>query len=231
MKIALCLSGLPRNLNKAYPNIKQQLLDPYLPDVFIHTWYNKEDIGVPLFNSWGQKIEEQLDNFVLSNIFEKFNPKKLLVENQIDFDLPKKLNFPEYGFNMVSMLYSINEANNLKKRYEEENNFIYDIVIRYRFDLNIFGNLDLFSLDLDNKIYCLKECPHFNGVNDQFAVGSSQNIDVFSSSLNIIPELWNMYQFFGIESVCGETVVYYNTWLKNQIEINILPNDYNLLRS
>ena len=231
MKIALCLSGIPRNLNKAYPNIKKQLLDPYSPDVFIHTWYNKEDIGVPLFNSWGQKIEEQLDNFILSNIFEKFNPKKLLVENQIDFDLPKKLNFPKYGFNMVSMLYSINEANNLKKRYEEENNFTYDIVIRSRFDLNIFGNLDLFSLDLDNKIHCLKECPHFNGVNDQFAVGSSQNIDVFSSSLSVIPELWNMHPYFNIESVCGETVVYYNTWLKNQIEINILSNDYTLLRS
>lgn len=230
MKIAICISGQPRNLNKSYPGIKEKLLDPYSPDVFIHTWYNKEDIGTNRVNSWGHKIEENLNQFTLSNIFEKYNPKKFKIENQINFCLPLELQDTNYHFNMTSMLYSMNEANNLKKQYEAENNFKYDVVIRTRFDLNILDELNILSLDLNNKIHCLNDCSHYNGVNDQFAIGNSQNMDIFNSSYNIISEFIDDYKNWNISTVCGETIVYYNSWIKHNIEVFPLSNGYKLLR-
>lgn len=231
MKIALVISGQPRMVNEAYNNIKLNFLDPYSPDVFIHTWVNPEDFSKSTKNSWGSG-NFTYDQNIVGNIYSKYLPKKSYFENQIDLtsSLPKSLN-KKYHFNMASMLYSMDKANSLKTSYEIENNFIYDCVIRYRFDLNIFCKepIKLNELDLSNTIYCLNDCSHYNGVNDQFAIGNSKNIDIFSSSYKNIKEFSKNYKNH-CQLVCGETIVYYSTWLKNQITLDYIPYDYTLLR-
>lgn len=228
MKTAICISGQPRNVNLAFPNINQTLLEPNSPDVFIHLWLDKGDLDKSHFNSWGQSVGT-INNDVIGDIFKKYNPKKIKIENQIHFPQFNKYNLSNYQKNMVSMLYSMKQSNNLKIDYELENNFKYDAVIRSRFDLTLENIIEIDSLDLNNKIYCLKDCPHFNGVNDQFAVGNSKNMDVFNSTYDNLDEFLSTFHQY-TSYACGETAVYHSTWLKNQITIIQLATNYKLLR-
>ena len=45
----------------------------------------------------------------------------------------------KYANNQIGQLYNIYKANEIKKEYEQENNFVYDYVMRYRFD-NVVTN-------------------------------------------------------------------------------------------
>mgnify|MGYP003676164788 FL=1 len=233
MKTAICISGQPRQINEAYDNIKKNLIDPYSPDIFIHLWLDPINMGQDLINSWGKNVGE-VEYGVLSNVYDKYKPKKIKVENQIPFkhvdNLPKEVKEKNenYHFNMVSMLYSINEANNLKIQYEIENEFKYDIVVRNRFDLELRSDINLLTLNLNEKIYCLKDCPYYNGVNDQFAVGNSENMDILSSTYKDLGGFIKNYQHY-TDVLCGETCVYHTTWIRNKIPIEVLPTDYKIL--
>ena len=229
MKTAICISGQPRNVHLAFPTINATLLEPNSPDVFIHLWLNKEDLDKPHFNSWGDSVRT-IDNDIIGNIFKKYNPKKIKIENQIDFPQFNKYNLSPYQKNMVSMLYSMKQSNNLKKDYELENNFLYDAVIRSRFDLALEETIKINSLDLDDKVYCLKDCHYHNGVNDQFAVGNSKNMDIFNSTYDNLDEFLSTFKQY-TSYACGETAVYHSTWLKNRITIIQLSTNYKLLRS
>lgn len=230
MKIAFLLSGQPRMVDEAYSGILSNFLEPYTPDVFIHTWVNPEDYGKPQSNSWGNGSFLYSDD-IIGNIYNKYSPIKCKIENQINFTLHPNHIYPVQHFNMVSMLYSMNEVNELKKQYEEENNFKYDCVIRHRFDLNLYLDqpIDLSTLDLNKFIYCLNDCGHYNGVNDIFAVGNSQNMDIFNSSYKNVNEFAENYQNYA-NFLCGETTIYYSTWLKNQVSLEPLPYNYILFR-
>ena len=230
MKIAFLLSGQPRMVDKAYDKILSTFLLPHNPDVFVHTWVNPEDYNKSIGNSWGNGSFSYSDDIV-GNIYNKYFPVKYKIENQINFTLHPNHIYPTQHFNMVSMLYSMNEVNELKKQYEEENNFKYDCVIRYRFDLNLSLDqpIDLSTLDLDKSIYCLNHCVHYNGINDLFAIGNSQNMDVFNSSYKNVNEFAENYQNYA-DFLCGETTIYYSTWFKNQITLERLSYDYTLFR-
>ena len=41
MKIAVCISGQPRNYEKGYQELKKWFLGKYDCDVYIHTWKDK----------------------------------------------------------------------------------------------------------------------------------------------------------------------------------------------
>lgn len=40
-RIAVCISGEMRSFERAFRSIKQHLIDPYEPDIFIHTWSHR----------------------------------------------------------------------------------------------------------------------------------------------------------------------------------------------
>jgi hypothetical protein len=133
-------------------------------------------------------------------IFEP--PKKFLLEEftGANFELIK----PQ---NVLSMFYSIEQANNLKKEYEKENNFVYDIVIRSRTDI-ILQNFNLDLNTLDNKIYYygLNQFM-FNNIaicNDQFAIGSSEYMNIYSSLYSLLEYYWKTYK---PPSMVGERIL------------------------
>jgi len=105
-KVAICLSGQLRTGILAHPVFKRFFSSLGDYDVFYHTWTLKKDTS--------------------KQLKETFNPVNYLEETPIDV--------VEVG-NFGSMLYSIMKANELKKQYEIENNFRYDLVIKTRFDL------------------------------------------------------------------------------------------------
>jgi len=78
------------------------------------------------------------------------------------------------------MFYKIEECNNLKKSFEEENNFKYDLVLRMRSDLIIYKPLPL-DVELNSNTLYLPIYGNYAGACDQIGFGSSEVMDKYSS--------------------------------------------------
>ena len=190
MRVALCLYGLTGAVDFGFglgksidPRIGhfhhlKHIIEPNNADVFIHSWNTEfEDLLVDLYK-----------------------PKKHIVEKQIIFD--------ENSINknsIPSRWWSNSVVMNLKRQYEEENNFKYDWVMLYRFDHVFLVNLN-FSKFNNDKIYfrhsngmrapqmyshgypgkekcvCInKKGAHGVRLFDAFTFSNSKNMDKFAS--------------------------------------------------
>jgi hypothetical protein len=188
MKIALCISGQPRNASRGIPNILKHLDFEF--DVFQHAWWDNNSSSQLFTKSNIAKtkdiVSEPVDNNWISQMYSNFNIKKLLLESQILFDVPKELEIRKTkfsnAFNICSSLYSIYKCNELKKDHEKTNNFIYDIVIRTRLDFGFSEIIDISKFNRDT-IYVPNDFgTNRYGFNDQFAIGSSSNMNIYSSA-------------------------------------------------
>jgi hypothetical protein len=158
-RIAVCYSGHVRSFEKNYKNLYNFFFKNINPDFFIHAWadygFKKNSDYKDLNTVWFKE-----DNLSINkeNLISLLNPKKIIVENfsskkdYFEFSKEKEMfyflgqakdNASKY---INSQLYSINNSNFLKKIFEDENNFSYDLVIRMRFDLNLHKNVDLENL-------------------------------------------------------------------------------------
>jgi hypothetical protein len=138
MKIAICLSGQPRTMQYAAKSILNFFSGEHEYDFFCHTWdYNiwkvKRDNGV-CYATIGEASPDLSDHLSL------FSPKMSLIEGQDDVPIVN-------GY--TSLLYSIMQANHLKKMYETQHNFRYDIVVKGRYDI-IFPPDSTFSPEINN---------------------------------------------------------------------------------
>lgn len=131
MKTALLFSGQPRNLKQSYRYLKKYIIDDLNPDIFIHTWDDN-------LHSSAKHVDITKVKYASKDlIIELLKPKNYIFENNNEFmknldnNLKSKYSDP---FIQYSMFYSMNRVNDLKKKYEKENDFIYDTVIRIRFD-------------------------------------------------------------------------------------------------
>jgi hypothetical protein len=183
MKIAICLSGQPRYLEDGILQIYQNITSKYKDvDFFVHTWWNDEMAGKPMQLStklnYGRSYTWDKDT--INKIKFVYNPKLMTYESQKDFNIYPDVNYELCSpISPYSMFYSIREANNLKSKWENDNNFKYDLVIRCRFDIEFKKfNLDLDVID-NNKMYIYSMGNGFP--NDQFAISSSNNMDYYSN--------------------------------------------------
>ena len=183
-KIALCISGYLRTFEHAYDHLYRYLLSRVNCDVFIHTWNkigsSNRDMDLKLANIDTSLFTNKLNSF--------YNPKKIVVENQGSFDSTQKMFDKAFGRDVqgvLSMFYKVEACNKLKSEYEEENNFKYDFVIRYRPDIVINDILD-FTVKRD--ILYIPKFGDFGGLNDQFAYSSSEIMDTYSSLYSHIKE-------------------------------------------
>lgn len=185
-RIALCLSGIMGgtagrggsgdmvDLKTIFNQYKKHILDLNDVDVFIH--------------SWSTDVEDV--------ITELYNPKKIIFEPQVDFrEINKgKHKNPEASHRFYSRWNSIQKCVELKIKYEEENDFEYDIVMISRFDLLWFTDINF--NDYDNKYFWVsnwnengwpgkrgpydKQTDAGNGFLDFWFFSNSSNIDKFS---------------------------------------------------
>ena len=213
MKIALCFSGQPRYLKEGYPQIYKNLLEKYSPDVFVHTWWNDSMIGkkmdLPHALSYNRTYYWKEDTIDI--IKEFYSPKVLLPEKQIEFNTYTNVDYQlSRPSHVHSMFYSLEESNKLKIEYEKENNFIYDAVIRCRFD-TIFPtfDIDFYNINLE-----YINCFVIDGraPNDQFAISTSENMNKYSTVYSSLYE----YQISGFTSFIGEEL------LKHHLNFNNL---------
>jgi hypothetical protein len=165
MKIALCLSGLTGgsggkdgvgnslDIDIPYQSVKKYLLDVNDIDVFIHSWSKEfEKELIDLYKPKKQKFEKQI-------IFDKDNHRKHITQ---------------------SRFYGNNKVLDLKRLYEEENNFIYDVVMISRLDLVWFNevNFDMY----DPKYFYASHWNH-NGP-DQIGPYGMENFNIGSGFLD-----------------------------------------------
>jgi hypothetical protein len=199
-KIALCISGQPRRALDTYPFIYNNIIKPNNADVFIHMHYDENNLYMEKSHADNGicLIQKGIDK----SLIELYKPKCYLIESPRNFQKPnlkipekrlenmKKMNHhknwsDEQHSNHIikqlcSMYYSIYKANELKEVYANENGFVYDYVIRIRFD--ILPLTPILCTDLDpNYIYYLELGQSDELISDWLNIGSNVIMNIFSS--------------------------------------------------
>jgi len=206
MRVALCISGKPRFLKLGNSYLYENIIKNNNVDVFVHSWYSNSEWET----GWDFSIVQ--DNFLLGSIEQLYNPKKMLVENQKKDLAPHDYSYyremPDAPANVqFSFFYSIKKANDLKSEYEKENNFVYDCVVRTRFDCALLDSINLFEYNMDFVYY--PDVLRIDCFCDWLFFGSSQNMNILSNTFSNIDSFYHD----GV-SLCGERL------LENQIHKN-----------
>lgn len=205
MRIALCLSGLPRCYDYK-PETLLNLFHPYTVDVFCHLWddHLPKDDCERLQNIWQPK----------KSLFEK----QELYRNFFDYWTHKTehLKAPgRYHSNTFPMWYSIYKANELKSLYEQENDFVYDVVCRARTDVwartNWHSSLERIQ---HNKLIVIHE-RHYDGYNDTMAMGTSETMNKYCNLWRWFPVAVENSVEIGYETMLKE---YIDQWVKLEVE-------------
>jgi hypothetical protein len=201
MKVAVCISG-----GIIYPYLGLKSIEKIIPNeyvkVFIHTWkINNRDS----FLSTVQGLEyKEKDKTVETDIsfLENYNYEKLLIENYETCEQKFKSVFSQLKFapqdildqvrndvGPISMHYSIFKSNQLKRDYERENNITFDWVIRMRTDSDF--KYDIMNMGALNSELNIPSGEDWfdNAINDQFAVGSSTAMDIYSNLYNNLQQI------------------------------------------
>jgi hypothetical protein len=206
-KVALIYSGQPRHLRECYANHKKNFYESnpdWEVDVFAHIWYDESWVGSYFWDSY--KNRGKWDADLIPYIEENWNPKALEFEEPKDFesDWQPDQRFPHPVNNIISMFYSLEKANNLKRKYEEENNFKYDCVVRLRTDEFFYkdiGSLNNYNL---NTVNVHNEYAHLDyGINDHFAFGSSELMDKYLSVCSNLETIINEGAAINPETLIG----------------------------
>lgn len=157
-----------RAFNYTSEKLKIHFLDHYNPDIFIDTWR---------FHDFHQHnpVNKQ-------HIINLYQPKSLNIEDQLTLPQTPIMTTKNHeklrGIQAVlSMFYKIKSCNNLKSAYEKKYNFLYDVVIRFRPDILLYDKLTVEKSDH----IIIPKFSNFGGLNDQIAIGSSKNTDIYSS--------------------------------------------------
>jgi hypothetical protein len=190
MKVAVCISGQSRTWNIAKENIKNYFGDV---DYFIHTW----DINTYRVENLPKNEPKIYDvtNEEIKDIEDYFNPKLLEFDHYSD----------DYAYNWHALFYSFMKSVWLKRKYEIENDFLYDIVIKTRFDLNfridinpnfIYHEVEpLVAYSLNSRFPKFSYEFNYNSIDDAIFYSDSPTMDLISNvcrwNKNILDESKN----------------------------------------
>ena len=200
MNIAICLSGSLRKIKKALRSVEDVSKTGNVK-LFIHTWNFEKETN--LQNQRVTPDEDSNTNYLLNKfnieavLIDKYESKEFLFEEIKKYSV-KVTQYPN-AFSYYPMHYSIKRANDLKKVYEIENNFIFDIVYRMRFDSEILNPEKLPMNKINENVIIIPNTDRdHSGINNQFAYGSSIGMDCYSNLFDSLNKLngnyWNPEQ-------------------------------------
>jgi hypothetical protein len=214
MKVALCISGQPRKALETYPYIYENIIKPNNADVFIHMHYDTNNLYMEKSHADNGSCTLQIG--IDEEVAKAYNPKRILVEPPRNFQKPN-INIPEIRLErikkmnhhknwtdhehlqysvkqMTSMYYSIYKANELKEIYANENGFVYDYVIRIRFDLFVYEPIICERLN-PNYIHYLEIGQPDQLISDWLNIGSNLIMNVYAS-LYLNMDYLNTFQYY-----------------------------------
>lgn len=194
MRIAVCFIGQIRTAIPASENLKRyfgELFD--CCDFFIHTWDVNEQKAYNASDIYPDK--EYVTNNTIGKITEIYNPIVFEVENFSEARSKSTVNIlnQHFLFNSISpQWYSFMKCVGFKKKYEDENNFKYDYVLKLRMDLlftenrRLSNEIELFSEYSENYIYIENYSDHNNHIfiDDVFYLSKSNTMNMVSTYYN-----------------------------------------------
>jgi hypothetical protein len=178
MKVAILISGQPRNFERGYEELRRAYLDRYDCDVFFHTWDDEKFAATRFFFDRPAHEYTMVEEWK-ARIVELFQPKTYLFEKPIVFDNSNIVDpiWRQPLQNSKSMFYSVYKAFGLTTGG-------YDCYIRTRFDLRYeTATLDLNTLDFSKlHVWNWDTDPRVKsrGYYDVFAIGSYDTVGVYS---------------------------------------------------
>jgi hypothetical protein len=154
MNVAICISGNKRTFDKLKQNIKNNLINDS--------------------NKIFAVLDEQIDLDINRSLY--FKEQKLFTDYIDKFNNQKRPETPVN--NVLQMFYRIYKCSQLKKEYENEKNIKFDIVARFRPDLEFLNKVNFKFLN-DNEIVIPSEY-NLDGICDQFFYSNSKTYDKIS---------------------------------------------------
>lgn len=196
MRTALLLCGQMRTFD--HPKVLEhtnRLSEKFNCDVFISTWKNR---GVSMWSIRSQNPElykDDVDDVITTSDIEKFvNVKDYVISDYDEYldnlcsDEIKSLlhrwyNNKEYGLVASSSpeFYTMHLAAQMKRKYESDNSFTYDAVIRSRPDfLHLHTDIEEYFDDLENVCYHINTGKTYspNRIYSMFLLGNSKTMDI-----------------------------------------------------
>lgn len=230
MRIALILAGDPR-WSKEFDSFLSSINGNFSIDWFVYLWDNADTTGgrpdwevvsknwSPCNQQWArEKIESCLPN--------NHHLKSIDLSDRLSLTIPDIHNKAgETSIErMYSMYYSLYRADQLRKTYQDQNFFTYDIVIRTRPDLGLTGIIDLekainYIRANPNAILTPNSEIHGYGVkmNDMVAIGNDRSISVYCSMFESLIHYNRQGVIFH-----PETMLAYHCAVNN---LNVVPID------
>jgi hypothetical protein len=242
MKVAVCISGQPRNYEQGYHELKKWFLDKYDCDVFLHTW---KDINSTMGggHKFSTPVEYQFTEEDYNQILDLYKPINHHFQKPIPFDSKGVEGHLGYKLhNILSGYYSVYACNKLL----QDLNNSYDLVIRTRFDLAFTDYISLeceFLTDitqLNPNCVNVFQYPLNNGyttriseVDDLFAIGSMEVMDTYSNCFSSMLKYIYMDEDYSNwldevvdenpDKLCPESLLKYHL-ISNDIEINYVDS-------
>jgi hypothetical protein len=197
MKIAFCISGVPQDIHNC-ANFIKKYSEIYETYVFIHHWV-AESQNLIQHHSYSGRIYKKFDHEIYKSISYYTEIQSEIFDDKVKVFLEIQKNWPEMDalkppghrpdIGPMSMFYGIHKAQEMRRNFEEKNNFKFDVVMRCRFETDFLPNIDNSIIKLEN--YDMKKIwipRHNNRFEDVFAMSSSENMDKYSTVYeNIIP--------------------------------------------
>lgn len=190
MRIAFCISGQPRSWKQCYQSwfeiFRKASFNSEI-DVFFHFWTSNSLPLIVSNHESGSALTVQEQTEIISTL----QPKRFAFEEsrfiEVDFDRDSVLPVPYW---LQPQFNSLQKVANLKRQYEIENDFQYDVVIKLRGDLFFSTNFTesfhpyelkedwLFNLE-PSTIYSMHSCQDLGGVrmSDMFFLSDSLTFD------------------------------------------------------
>jgi hypothetical protein len=176
MKVALLLSGGMRDWIIHYVYFKKHLLDLYDVDVFLSTWKHDKLTEVSsVYNPVAIDVQDYNKGF---------DTRWKSITNPYEKNKESNVNL----VNCMAMWYKTWRVNELKNEYQFTMNTKYDLVIKTRPDLRLESDVIL-EKPKNNTLYIPKGWDWSGGVNDLFAYGTSEVINVYSDLFRSFPRL------------------------------------------
>lgn len=181
MRIAVCLSGAERLESHAFTHFVRNLPAEAEIDCFCFFWE-----GGPLSD------EAALAELIARKAEGRLASVEVQIGRNFSMDLELQVQtYPETNIeNVIRMYRGIRRCNDMKLRRELALGRRYDHVIRTRADVQLASPLDLGRfMPLTREFIVFPENGHWRGgLNDQFAFGASEKMDVYSLVIDYIPE-------------------------------------------
>ena len=192
-RVAFCLKGAVSRITgqlsyegSLYSNAEYVDFVKCGKSIFDYIVNENKDYSIDFFcHSWNEDLHE--------SFIKIYNPKSIQTENNnLYINEIQQNNGVGDKFSLISQALSTKKSIDLKEQYEKENNFQYDIVILYRYDVLIWKKMDLNDYDLREDNIYVNAHPGCGG--DFHFVMNNNNSKVFKnlygSDILPCPHVW-----------------------------------------